>query len=108
VAGAWVIWFPVAVWLMATGEMTRGLILTAIGIGLVSSADNVLRPLLLSGRSAMNGLVTLIALLGGVVAFGFIGLIFGPVVIAVAKALLDAYLSPSTSSKDSSDLLPRN
>jgi len=108
VAGAWVIWFPVAVWLMATGEMTRGLILTAIGIGLVSSADNVLRPLLLSGRSAMNGLVTLIALLGGVVAFGFIGLIFGPVVIAVAKALLDAYLSPSVSLTDGSDLLPRN
>ena len=108
VAGAWVIWFPVAVWLMATGEMTRGLILTAIGIGLVSSADNVLRPLLLSGRSAMNGLVTFIALLGGVVAFGFIGLIFGPVVIAVAKALLDAYLSPSVSLTDGSDLLPRN
>ena len=88
--------------------MTRGLILTAIGVGLVGSADNVLRPLLLSGRSAMNGLVTFIALLGGVVAFGFIGLIFGPVVIAVAMALLDAYLSPSASSTDAPDLLPRN
>jgi predicted PurR-regulated permease PerM len=42
--------------------------------------------------------VTFIALLGGVAAFGFIGLIFGPVVIAVAMALLDAYLNPSASS----------
>jgi predicted PurR-regulated permease PerM len=98
VAGAWVIWFPVAVWLMATGDVTRGIILTAIGVGLVGTADNILRPMLLSGRSAMNGLVTFIALLGGVAAFGFIGLIFGPVVIAVAMALFDAYLSPSASS----------
>jgi predicted PurR-regulated permease PerM len=105
VLGAWVIWFPVAIWLMATGEVTRGLILTAIGAGLVSTADNILRPMLLSGRSSMNGLVTFIALLGGVAAFGFIGLIFGPVVIAVAMALVDAYLRPSEPSRD---LLPRN
>jgi len=102
VVGAWVIWFPVAVWLMATGDLTRGLILTAIGIGLVGTADNVLRPLLLSGRSAMNGLVTFVALLGGVAAFGFIGLIFGPVVIAVAMALLDAYFRPAADSRLSS------
>jgi predicted PurR-regulated permease PerM len=95
ILGAWVIWFPVAIWLMATGEMTRGIILTAIGAGLVGTADNILRPMLLSGRTAMNGLVTFIALLGGVAAFGFIGLIFGPVVIAVAIALFDAYLNPS-------------
>ena len=37
----------------------------------------------------MNGLLTFIALLGGVVAFGFIGLVFGPVVVAVAMALFD-------------------
>ena len=100
ILGAWVIWFPVAVWLMATGEVTRGLILTAIGAGLVGTADNILRPMLLSGRSSMNGLVTFIALLGGVAAFGFIGLIFGPVVIAVAMALVDAYLRPSEPSRD--------
>src|SRR5262249_45709099 len=96
VAGAWVIWFPVAVWLMATGDVTRGLILAAIGTGLVGTADNVLRPLLLSGRSSMNGLVTFIALLGGVAAFGFIGLIFGPVVIAVTLSLFEAYLRPTS------------
>ena len=59
-------------------------------------------------RSGTPRSLLLFALLGGVVAFGFIGLIFGPVVIAVAKALLDAYLSPSVSLTDGSDLLPRN
>ena len=89
VAGAWVIWFPVAIWLLATGEVTHAVILFAIGAGVIGTVDNVLRPMLLSGRSSMNGLVTLVALLGGVAAFGFIGLIFGPVVIAIAKALLE-------------------
>jgi predicted PurR-regulated permease PerM len=60
-----------------------------IGAGIIGTIDNVLRPILLSGRSSMNGLVTFIALLGGVAAFGFIGLVFGPVVVAVAMALFD-------------------
>jgi predicted PurR-regulated permease PerM len=55
----------------------------------IGTVDNVLRPILLSGRSSMNGLMTFIALLGGVAAFGFIGLVFGPVVVAVAMALFD-------------------
>jgi predicted PurR-regulated permease PerM len=89
VAGAWVIWLPVALWLLATGDVTKGLVLIGIGAGIVGTVDNVLRPILLSGRSSMNGLLTFIALLGGVVAFGFIGLVFGPVVVAVAMALFD-------------------
>jgi len=64
-------------------------VLIGIGAGIVGTVDNVLRPILLSGRSSMNGLLTFIALLGGVVAFGFIGLVFGPVVVAVAMALFD-------------------
>jgi predicted PurR-regulated permease PerM len=94
VLGAWVVWLPVALYLALTGAITKALILTAIGAGLVGMADNVLRPVLLSGRSSMNGLVTFVALLGGVAAFGFIGLVFGPVVVAVGTALLDAYLAP--------------
>lgn len=94
--GSWLVWGPVAVWLLLTGEVTRGLILIAVGAGLVGSIDNVLRPLLLSGRSAMNGLVTFVALLGGVAAFGFIGIVLGPVVVAVATALLNVYMRPAT------------
>ena len=89
VLGAWVIWLPVALWLLATGDVTKGLVLIGIGAGVIGTVDNVLRPILLSGRSSMNGLVTFIALLGGVAAFGFIGLVFGPVVVAVAMALFD-------------------
>ena len=77
-----------------TGDITRGLVLIGIGGGLVGMADNILRPLLLSGRSSMNGLVTFVALLGGMTAFGLIGLVFGPVVVAIGTALLNAYIRP--------------
>jgi predicted PurR-regulated permease PerM len=94
VVGSSVVWGPVAAWFLLTGDITRGLVLIAIGGGLVGMADNILRPLLLSGRSSMNGLVTFVALLGGVSAFGLIGLVFGPVVVAVGAGLLEAYVRP--------------
>jgi predicted PurR-regulated permease PerM len=100
VVGAGLVWGPAAIWLLVSGDITRALILVAIGAGLVGMADNILRPLLLSGRSSMNGLVTFVALLGGVAAFGLIGLVFGPVVVAVAIALLEAYLLPQPAHSD--------
>ena len=92
--GSSIVWAPVALWFLLTGDITRGLVLIGIGGGLVGMADNILRPLLLSGRSSMNGLVTFVALLGGMSAFGLIGLVFGPVVVAIGTALLNAYLRP--------------
>jgi len=89
VAGAWVVWLPVAIFLLVTGEVTRAILLFAVGIGVIGTVDNVLRPMLLSGRSSMNGLLTFVALLGGVAAFGFIGLVFGPGVVAITMALFE-------------------
>jgi predicted PurR-regulated permease PerM len=53
--------------------------------------DNVVRPLLLAGKATMNGLVVFISLLGGVAAFGLIGLVLGPLVVATVSALLEVY-----------------
>lgn len=89
--GAWVVWAPAAVWLIATGSVGRGLALAAVGAGVVSIVDNVLRPMLLSGRSQMNGLLLFISLLGGVVAFGTVGLVLGPVLMAIAVSLFDVF-----------------
>lgn len=89
--GAWLVWAPAAVWLMVTGHIARGLLLAAIGVGVVSAIDNFLRPILLSGRSEMNGLLLFISLLGGVAAFGAVGLVLGPVLMAAAVGLFEAY-----------------
>ncbi len=89
--GAWIVWFPVAVWLLLTGEVARGIALAVIGAGGISLVDNFLRPILLAGRTQMNGLLVFISLLGGISAFGLIGLVLGPVTMAAAISFVDAY-----------------
>jgi predicted PurR-regulated permease PerM len=89
--GAWIVWMPVATWLLVTGETGRGIALLIIGAGGISLIDNFLRPILLSGRTQMNGLLVFISLLGGIAAFGLIGLVLGPVVMATAISFVDAY-----------------
>jgi predicted PurR-regulated permease PerM len=98
--GAWVVWLPAAVVLAAGGEVVRALVLAALGFGIVSAADNVLRPMLLSGRAHMNGLVIFLSLLGGLAVFGLIGLVFGPVLIATALALVTAYIDAGAERPD--------
>ena len=91
--GAWVIWLPAAVLLAVTGSIGRAVILAGLGVGIVSGVDNVLRPALMSGATTMNGLLILIALLGGVQVFGVLGLVLGPILVATALALLKTYLA---------------
>ena len=89
--GAWVVWLPAAIWLMATGHVVRGLVLIGLGIGIVSAVDNFLRPVLISERTKLNGLLMFVSLLGGVSAFGVVGIMLGPVVMATAMGLFEAY-----------------
>jgi predicted PurR-regulated permease PerM len=60
----------------------------AWGAGLISTADNIVRPLVLSGRVKLNTLLIFFALLGGVQAFGVVGLFVGPIIVSLAMALL--------------------
>jgi predicted PurR-regulated permease PerM len=89
IVGAALVWAPVAVWWLFTGEIVRGVILIGIGAGVIGMADNILRPLLLSGRTSTNGLIIFLGLLGGVSAFGFVGLVLGPIVLVTAGSLID-------------------
>jgi len=91
--GAWVIWLPAALLLAANGAVGRGLIVAALGFGIVSAVDNVLRPMLLSGHTAMNGLLVFVSLLGGMAVFGALGLVLGPLVVATAVAFLATYVN---------------
>lgn len=90
VVGTTLVWAPVSLWWALSGDVVRALILASIGVGVIGMADNVLRPLILSGRASVNGLVVFIGLLGGVGAFGFVGLVLGPIVLVTAGTLLQA------------------
>ena len=89
--GTWVIWVPAAVWLMATGQLVKGVVLIVLGTTIVASIDNVLRPAILSGRTQMNGLLMFISLLGGVGVFGLLGIVLGPLITALVIGLFEAY-----------------
>ncbi|MCM3881879.1 MAG: AI-2E family transporter [Vicinamibacterales bacterium] len=91
--GAGVIWAPVALWLLLTGETGRGIALMVVGAGGISLIDNLLRPILLAGRTEMNGLLVFISLLGGLAAFGLLGLVLGPVIMATTISFVDAYVA---------------
>ena len=90
VVGAAIVWAPLAIWWLLTGELVRGIVLAAIGAGVIGMTDNILRPVLLSGRTSVSGLVIFLGLLGGVSAFGFIGLVVGPLILVTAGSLIDA------------------
>ena len=94
--GAWLIWLPAALLLALDGAVARAALVAGLGFCVISAVDNVLRPALLSGGAQMNGLVILIALLGGISAFGVVGVVIGPIVLATAIGLLDAYSAGET------------
>jgi predicted PurR-regulated permease PerM len=89
--GSALIWIPVAISLMAGGHMGRGIILVVFCAVIVGGVDNVVRPWLISGRAAMGGLVVFISVLGGIAAFGLLGVVLGPIVVATAASVLELY-----------------
>ena len=92
--GAALVWVPTAIWLLLSGEIARGVILVIVGVFAISLADNILRPLLLAGRTTASGLVVFLGLLGGAAAFGFIGLVLGPIILVTAGSLLRVFSRP--------------
>jgi predicted PurR-regulated permease PerM len=91
--GAALVWLPAALWLLLSGEVGRGTILLLIGVGITTVGD-ILRPLLLRGRSSMSAFVVLFGILGGVAAFGFIGLVIGPIILSVTGNLFRILRQP--------------
>jgi predicted PurR-regulated permease PerM len=91
VVGAWPVWIPAAIWLFSTGHAVRALLLIGICGGLGATIDNILRPVLLGGRSSLNGLLVFISVLGGIAVFGVLGVVLGPIVVATAVGVLDVY-----------------
>jgi predicted PurR-regulated permease PerM len=87
--GAAGVWAPGAVYLAATGHWTRAIILAVFGTGVISTVDNFLRPRLVGGRVGLSELVMFFSLLGGLQVFGVLGIVLGPVLFALAAAILD-------------------
>ena len=85
--GTPLVWVPAVAVLFLQGRWIAALFLAGWGVMVVSSADNVLRPLFISGRAQISTLPVFLGVLGGVSAFGPIGLVVGPVLVSLALVL---------------------
>jgi predicted PurR-regulated permease PerM len=86
-AGPPLVWGSVALWLFFQGDVGWGIFVAAWGMLLVSSIDNVLRPYLLSQSNSLPVVLGLFGFVGGLLAFGFIGVFLGPTLLAVGYSL---------------------
>lgn len=87
IVGTGVVWFPAAIILILNGHLVKGLILLGWGAGVIGTADNVIRPVVISEQIRLHPLYVFFALLGGVQAFGISGLFIGPVAFALAQSV---------------------
>jgi predicted PurR-regulated permease PerM len=91
VIGTAIVWIPVAVLLALTGHLTAAIFVAAWCGVLLTTADNVVKPLAMRGKVEMHTGLVFLALLGGITMFGLLGIIAGPLVIAFLLALLRMY-----------------
>ena len=89
--GAGLVWGPVAIYFLATGDTTKGLVLAAYGVLVIGLVDNVLRPLLVGKDTKMPDYIVLISTLGGMAAFGLTGFVLGPAIAALFMAAWDMF-----------------
>lgn len=89
VVGPFLVWLPAVGLLLVSGELARALILLALGTFVISNVDNILRPVLISGRAALHPLVVFFSILGGAFVFGAVGILVGPVLFVLALTIIE-------------------
>lgn len=86
-----IIWGGAAIWLFSQGSTGWGIFMIIWGALVISGVDNVVRPMLISRGTSLPFLLTLLGVLGGVLAFGFVGMFIGPVLLAVGYSLISEW-----------------
>lgn len=89
--GASIIWAPAALFLALDGNVSSALMLTIWGVLVVSTIDNLLRPMFVGNRLKLHTLLAFMSVVGGLLVFGTAGLILGPVTLTITIALLDIW-----------------
>jgi predicted PurR-regulated permease PerM len=92
IGGTALIWVPTALLLIVFGAFWKGIVLLLLGVFVISMADNFLRPMFISSRTKIHPLLLFFSVLGGIQAFGMIGLIAGPLVVTLCLTLIEIYV----------------
>ena len=89
--GSGYVWFPITVYVLFAVSFTKGLVGLAVGFLIISSMDNIVRPLIMKDKIELPYIFLFFSILGGLVAFGFAGLFIGPTIFALFLTLLKIY-----------------
>jgi predicted PurR-regulated permease PerM len=105
-AGAFLVWVPAAIYLAITGSYIKAALLVGWGILVIGSIDNFLSPRLVGRRARLHELLIFFAVLGGLEVFGVLGVVLGPVIVAITLALIEmlrhAHRPPAESDPETS------
>ena len=101
--GAAIVWFPVALYLLVTGAVLKGIVLIAFGAGVIGLVDNLLRPYLVGKSTRMPDFIVLLSTLGGIAIFGLNGFVVGPLIAAMFFAAWDIAAGGGASSPQEPD-----
>lgn len=85
--GAPLVWVPASIWLMVEHHLWRGIFLLLYGVFFISGADHIIRPLFIARGTKLPYLLTVLGVIGGVMAFGGLGIFLGPILLAVGFTL---------------------
>ncbi len=91
IGGTALIWAPAGIILLIEGTVLKGLILLALGVFVISMVDNLLRPFFISAKTKIHPLLLFFAVLGGIQAFGLIGLVAGPLIATLFLTMVEIY-----------------
>lgn len=91
IAGSFLVWLPLSISLMVGGYWTRAVVLIVWGAVVISSVDNFLRPKLVGSQTRLHELLVFFSVLGGISVFGLLGIVLGPVVLAITLGLLQTF-----------------
>ncbi len=89
--GTALVWVPVAIYLFTVGPLWAGIVMLVWGVVVVTMADNFLKPLLIGKGAGIPTLFLFFGILGGLAAYGFIGLFLGPILIAILFTAVQIY-----------------
>lgn len=91
IAGSFFVWLPASIFLLMTGHWTKAILLLLWGALVISTIDNFLRPKLIKNQTKLHELFIFFSVLGGLSVFGLLGIVLGPVVLAITLGLLQTF-----------------
>ncbi len=89
--GTWMVWLPAAIYLMSQGSWGWGIFLIVWGLLIMTGLTTLIYPKLVGNRLHLHTLLVFVAILGGVFAFGTVGIIVGPAAVAISLSLIDIW-----------------